>query len=226
MKAANSTRVKWVIALAVATSAFWLMGVLYVLSYKPEVYVSPGTVTSHVPAIYSPSSTPITIYRPARALGGHHSSHYSNSWTSSHMHMPSIGMQSTGGIFLTSKAQMHSIGGGGGGGGIYATSQGGSSSRSVQYGSSGAGIPQVNFIAMASTRQMASPEAQSAPELAKLASAPNNAPGPPNPPGPLPDDHQLVEHLPVGDAIIPLLLLAFGYGAYRFIRRRKNQLTD
>ena len=57
----RSTRVKWVIALAVVTCAVWLVGVMYVISYKPEVHINPGTVATSVPAIYSPNSNPIKV---------------------------------------------------------------------------------------------------------------------------------------------------------------------
>ena len=217
----RSTRVKWVIALAVVTSAFWLMGVMYVLTYKPEVYVNPGTVTTTPPAIYSPSSTPIKVYTPARSYGWHH---YSHSWSSSRVHMPSATIQSTGGLYLTSQAKVNSVGGGANSG-IYTTSHNSSASRGIQYSTSNAAIPQANFIALASSRQMATPEAAHAPQMAKLAAGPNNAPGPPNPPGPLPEDQQLVEHQPIGDALIPLLLLALAYGAYRVIRNKKTRLV-
>lgn len=215
------TRVKWVIALAVVTSAIWLVGVLYVISYKPEVYVNPGTVATCVPAIYSPSSNPIRVYTPLRSRGYH-----SYSFTSLRStHMPSMSMSSTGGLFLTSKAQMHSIGGGGAGGGVYATSHGGSSSRGIQHNSGGASMPQANFIALASTRQMAEPQAADAPQMAKLASGPNKISGPPNPGGPLDPNDQLIEHLPIGDALIPMLLFALAFGAYRVIRNKNIRLV-
>ena len=37
----RSTRIKWVIALAVVVSGIWFMGVFYVLTYKPDVYIAP-----------------------------------------------------------------------------------------------------------------------------------------------------------------------------------------
>ncbi|MBQ2190646.1 MAG: hypothetical protein II605_02295 [Paludibacteraceae bacterium] len=219
-------RTKWVIALAVAVSGVWLMGVAYVLSYKPEVYVNPGTVTTNVPAIYSPESTPIKVYTPIRSLSRFRAS-YSVS-TLRHSHMPSLPMQSIGRIYTTSSAQVHSVGGGGNGG-VYTTSHGNTSSRGIQYSEGGnAAMPQTNFIAMASSRQMAAPEASYAPQMARLASGPNNAPpGPPNPPGddgPLPGDHQLVEQ-PVGDALLELALLALAYALARTYKKRAKKTT-
>lgn len=215
-------RSKWVIALAVAVSGVWLMGVAYVLSYKPEVYVNPGTVTTNVPAIYSPESTPIKVYTPIRSLSRSRAS-YSVS-TLRHSHMPSLPMQSIGRIYTTSSAQVHSVGGGGNGG-IYTTSHSNTSSRGIQYSEGGnAAMPQTNFIAMASSRQMAAPEASYAPQMARLASGPHNAPGPPNPQDPLPGDHQLVEQ-PIGDALLPLALLALAYALARTYKKRAKKTT-
>lgn len=218
----RSTRVKWVIALAVVTSAVWLVGLMYVISYKPEVHINPGTVATSVPAIYSPNSNPIKVYTPLRAR----SHHFTYSPTLRTTHMPSASMHSTGGLFLTSKAQVHSVGGGNGNtNGVYTTSHGNTSNRGIQYSTASATMPQTNFLAVASSRQMADPQAANAPQMAKLASGPNHAPGPPNPTGPLDPNNQLVEHAPIGDALIPLLLFALAFGAYRLIRNKNIRLV-
>ena len=210
----RSTRVKWVIALAVVLSGLWLMGVFYVMTYKPEVYNNPGIVTTAPIPSSTPSMSPARTFSPMRSHSAYRTAYTP---TVRRTHLPSIPMQSTGGLYLTSSAQPHSVGGGGNAG-IYTTTGGSSSSRGIQYSSSMA-MPQTNFVAMASSRQMAEPEAQHAPMMARLAG--RNAPGPPNPPQPLDPEHQLVEQ-PVGDAVWPLLLLALAYMLVRSYKRIKE----
>ena len=84
-------------------------------------------------------------------------------------------------------------------------------------------MPLATFTAMASTREVAPPEAKQAPQMARMAVAPLHAPGPPNPGGggDLPGEHQLVEQ-PVGDAILPLLMLLGVYCGILLIRRNKQ----
>ena len=70
---------------------------------------------------------------------------------------------------------------------------------------------------------MASPEAQAAPQMARIASGPNNAPpGPPNIDGPLDPSVQLVEQ-PIGDALLPLALLALAYALARTYKKRAKK---
>lgn len=212
----RSTRIKWVIALAVAVSGIWFMGVMYVLTYNPEVYVNPGIVGSNLPSVSAPVMKPITTYTPSRMRGTYRPVHYGTSRVQRPSSLPMQSMR----IRTTSSAEVHSVGGGGNGGGY---SSGGSSQRGIVYSTASVAMPQTNFIAMASTRQMAAPEATEAPSMAKLASGPRRAPGPPNPGGggDLPGEHQLTEQ-PVGDAVLPLMMLLTLYCAVRVYRRKRS----
>ena len=203
-------RIQLVWALIVLICGVSLMGLIYIVFNKPEVYINPGIVVTQP----SPVAEPVA---PMAPRGGsapqslfHHSS-YSYTY-----HSPETNsFTGTGkGLYLHSGAEVHSVGGGGNGAWAAAGTSGSSSSRGIIYTqSTGATMPMTSFVAVASTRQVSQPEAQEAPQMARMAS-PKRAPGPPNPPGPLPGEQQLVEH-PIGDAVLPLLLLAIGYMVYR-----------
>ena len=198
-------RTKWVVALAVVVSGIWLMGVFYVLSYKPDVYIAPGVVVSAP----SPVATPATQSAPhaLRSRSMSHASYHTPIRYDSHA--PSAAMPPYHGLYTTSSAQVHQVGGGTNGNGIIPTTHHAKPSNYVIYSTVNVTMPTTNFVALASQRQVAQPEAQEAPQMAMLASA-RRAPGPPDPSGPLPDEHQLVEH-PIGDALWPLMLLALTY---------------
>ena len=171
-------------------------------------------MTSNNPAIESPLSTPnasVTqqTYPPRATV------HYP---TKTYKGTKPVSPSSVRGLYLTSGAQVQTVGGGFAHHASAETSQS-SSSRGIVYSTSGAGMPTTNFLALASQRQVAEPESQEAPQMAHLASAnPRRAPGPPDP-GDLDPEHQLVEH-PIGDGMWCLLLLAIGYAAMR-LRRKK-----
>lgn len=212
----KSQRTKWAIAIAVVVGGIWLFGVFYVLSCKPDVSVNSGILVSTP----SPVAAPVQPVHSGTLLRAPSPLSHRVPYT-----MPVIGHSQTStavsssfGLYLTSSAEVHSVGGGGGQGIV--TMSHSSSSRGVSY-SSGVVMPTTNFVAMASSRQVAEPEAQTAPQMAKLASSPRKAPGPPNPTGPLPEGNQLVEH-PIGDAILPLLVLLAGYALATALRRRRK----
>jgi hypothetical protein len=217
----RSTRIKWVIALAVAVSGIWFMGVMYVLTYKPDVYVAPGNVGANLPTS-APVMPTINSYTPSRARNIYRPANYGAHRTQRPASVPMQSMR----IRTTSSAQVHSIGGGGNGGGG-AVSGGSSSHRGIVYSTASVAMPQTNFLALASTRQMAAPEASEAPSMASMASISGmrRAPGPPTPGGgELPDEHQLTEQ-PVGDAVLPLMMLVMLYCAVR-VYRRKSTAND
>lgn len=209
-------RVKWVIALAVVLSGIWFMGVMYVMTYKPEVYNAPGVVVVPSP-VASPMST-IRSYTPTRSRAIYKPVLYG--YNALRKNIPNVPMQSMR-IRTTSSAQVHSVGGGGNGSVGMGGSHGGSS-RGIIYSTASVAMPQTNFIAMASSRQMAEPAATQAPSMARVASAPRHAPGPPNIDD-LPDEHQLTEQ-PIGDGLWFLLLLAIGYIVKQMTRRSAGHL--
>ena len=133
-----------------------LMSAIYILGNKPYVYINPG-ITMSAP---SPVGVP---YHPGgfsyglTGLGRHAvSTPYSMSA------QPSMSENSSfGGIYLTSNARVHSVGGGGGM--AMTASHNSSSRRNVVSGGGAAAMPISSFIALASTRQVAPPAAEEAP---------------------------------------------------------------
>lgn len=209
-------RIQLVIAGIVLVCGVSLMGLVYIVFNKPETYITPGIVTSNTPALEGQLANPNTstlqqTYPPRAAV------HYP---TKTYKGIKPVAPSSVRGLYLTSGAQVQTVGGGFAHHASAETSQS-ASSRGVVYSTAGAGMPTTNFLALASQRQVAEPESQEAPQMAHLASYdPRHAPGPPNTGGDdLPGDHQLVEH-PIGDGMWCLLLLAIGYAAMR-LRRKK-----
>ena len=203
-------RIQLVWALIVLICGVSLMGMVYLVFNKPEVYINPGIVVTKPSPVAEPAA-PMTPRGGSAPRSLFHHTSYSYTY-----HSPETNsFTGTGkGLYLHSSAEVRSVGGGGNGAWATAGSSGSASSRGIIYTqSTGATMPMTSFVAVASSRQVSQPEAQEAPQMAHMAS-PKRAPGPPNPPGPLPEEHQLVEH-PIGDAILPLLLLAIGYMVYR-----------
>ena len=215
-------RIQLLIACIVFICGVSLIGLIYIISTKPVTYITPGVVSAP-----SPVATPMRpIYSRAKISSYSSTTHHSPYVLPvvGHTTHPSDAASSSFGIYLTSSAEVHSVGSGGGMG-IVTTSQN-TSARGINYSNS-VTMPVTNFMALASSRQMAQPEAQEAPQMASMASSPvRRAPGPPNPPGPLPEDHQLVEH-PLGDAVLPMLLCAavYGIGCMVYRRRRLKKMT-
>lgn len=202
-------RIQLVWALIVLICGVSLMGLIYIVFNKPEVYINPGIVVTQP----SPVAEPAAPLAPSAAAPHSLFHHTSYSYTY-HSQETSSPMSTGRGLYLHSSAEVHSVGGGGNGAWGMTGSSGSGSSRGIIYTqSSGATMPMTSFVAVASSRQVSLPEAQEAPQMARMAS-PKRAPGPPNPPGPLPGENQLVEH-PIGDAVLPLLLLAIVYIVYR-----------
>lgn len=201
-------RIQLVIALVVLICGVSLMGVIYLVFNKPEVYVNPGVVVTQP----SPVATPIQPVRTrTNALRQTGLSHAYPIAPVPYAAAPKAAMQSTRGLYTTSSAKVQQVGGGSGYG--TATSSGSSAAqRGIVYTTSTV----TTFVAFASnSRQVAAPEAQFAPEMAALVSEPRRAPGPPDLGGEeAPDDHQL----PVGD---PLVLIVMA-GLYAFVRKRKE----
>lgn len=198
-------RIQLVIALVVLICGVSLMGVVYLVFNKPEVYINPGVIVTQP----SPVSSPV---QPLRSSSGILRD-YPYSYTISPIPptpAPKAAMQPSRGLYTTSSAQVHEVGGGAG----YrmATTSGAQSQRGINYTTTTV----TTFATFASnSRQVAAPEAQNAPEMARLASAPHRAPGPPDITPP--DDHQLVEH-PIGSPLV-LVLMA---GLYAVVRKRKE----
>ena len=165
-------RIQLVWALIVLICGVSLMGMVYLVFNKPEVYINPGIVVTQPSPVAEPAA-------PLAPRGGsapqsmfHHTS-YSYTY-----HSPETNsFTGTGkGLYLHSGAEVHSVGGGGNGAWAAAGSSGSGSSRGIVYTqSAGATMPMTR---------------------------------------PLPGEQQLVEH-PIGDAVLPLLLLAIGYMVYR-----------
>ena len=204
-------RIQLVWAVIVLICGVSLMGLVYILFNKPEVYISPGiTVTS--PSPVGAPVQPIWQRSSVGACSGYQS--YQTQSIQNSLFSPAT-MSYQGTLYRTSSAQVHSIGGGGGNGYGIATTSGSSSGRRIHSTASSVAMPATTFIALASQRRIAEPAASEAPQMARLASRPFHAPGPPSGPvQPGQDGHQLVES-PVGGAVIPLILFALGYIVYR-----------
>lgn len=209
-------RIQLVIAAIVFVCGISLMGLVYIVFSKPDVYINPGIVVSHpspVATPHVPTARRVTKFPPRL----HHQS-IADMRTQARMESLAITPSSSAfAVHQQSNAQVSHVGSGFGGNSVAASSGNHSSSqRGIQYsGATGATMPMTTFVALASSRTVSQPEASSAPMMAQTASAPMfNAPPPPQPPSPLDPEHQLVEQ-PIGDAIIPLLLLALAYVGYR-----------
>lgn len=192
-----------------------LMSAIYILGNKPYVYINPGITMS------APSPVGVPYHPGGFSYGSKGSMRHAASTSYSMSAQPSMSENSSfGGIYLTSNAQVHSVGGGGGM--AMTASHNSSSRRNVVNGGGAVTMPITNFVAMATTRQVAPPEAMEAPQMAKL--APRHAPGPPQPPGGgggLPDDHQLVEH-PIGEPwILAIMAALYALARFMFFKRRK-----
>lgn len=206
-------RIQLVIAAVVFVCGVSLCGLIYIIGNKPAVYVNPGVVSAP-----SPKASPVHPVSPSygKPYGLHHGSTLPSVSSTAHPHAWSGASYR---LFETSSATVKSIGGGGGYG--IATTSHGSSSRGIITSSGNVAMPVTTFVSVASSRQMAQPEAKEAPEVAQVLA--RKAPGPPNPTDPLDEQHQLVEQ-PIGDALIPLLLLAIGYAAL-MQRNKKRRLA-
>ena len=209
-------RIQLVIALVVLICGVSLMGLVYIAFNKPETYNNPGIVVSSPSPVASPvQNAHVTTWSHTSPF--HHSVqptpsmyHYSGS------SMPAPTMH---GLYLTSSAQVHSIGGGGS---HMATTSHSSSSRGIIYSTVSVAMPSTNFIAMSS--EVTEPGTEEAPQMARLVSArTRRAPGPPDVTPP--DDHQLVEH-PIGDALWPLLLMALGYAVYQQTKKKTRVIAS
>ena len=206
-------RIQLVIAGIVFICGVSLMGLVYILFNKPEVYINPGIVVSAPSPVAMPVQ-PTWLRSPMFARPGSYS--YSTH-TMKNQHTSPAMPSYTGGLYMTSGAQVHSIGGGGGNGYGIATTSGGSSGRRIYSTASSVAMPAVSFVALASQREMAPPQATEAPQMARLASGPRRISGPAPPTGsvtPGYEGHQLLEP-PVGGAVVPLILFALGYIVYR-----------
>ena len=199
-------RIQLVIALVVLICGISLMGVIYLVFNKPEVYINPGVIVTQP----SPVSAPI---QPIRTSSSLLRSDYPYSYTmypQPYATAPQATIQPSHGLFMTSSAQVQHVGGGTNYG--MATTSGTQTQRGISY--SMTTVTSFATFAM-NSRQVAAPEAMNAPEMAKLVSEPNRAPGPPTPPGPLDPEHQL----PVGSPLV-LVVMAGLYAAT--VRKRKE----
>lgn len=211
-------RIQLVIAFIVFVCGVSLMGLVYIFFNQPETYITPGIVVTAP----NPVATPIQNVRPhAIRVNYPHSIKYPPVQGSTNN---VVAMPASHGLYTTSSANVHSVGGGGGYG-IATTSQNSSSTRGISYSSPNVSMPTMpstSFTAMASQRQVAQPEAAYAPQMASLAVAPHRAPPPPNPGGGgLDPEHQLIEQ-PIGDGIWVMLILACAYLIICGTRKREQ----
>ena len=197
-----------------------LMSAIYILGNKPYVYINPG-ITMSAPSPVGVPYHPVGMTNTVTGLGKRT---VSTSYSSPSKPASSVDF-SFDGLYLTSNSQPHHVGGGNGGYvPMNVTHNSSSSSRGIVVNGGGAvTMPITNFVAMATTRQVAPPEAMEAPQMAKL--APRHAPGPPQPPGGggggLPEDHQLVEH-PIGEPwILAIMAALYALARFMFFKRRK-----
>lgn len=208
-------RIQLLIALIVLVCGVSLIGLVYMISIKPVTYITPGVVS-----VPSPVATPMqpihakaVLKTPLPLMN-----HSLNITPSINHSQSSSALTPSYGLYLTSSAEVHSVGGEGGNIGIATTSHS-SSSRGIAY-SGYVMMPMTNFTTLASSRQITQPETQEAPQMAHLASGPRRAPGPPDLGGDTPpSEHQLVEP-PIGDALWPLVLMIIGYTIVLYRRRK------
>lgn len=207
----KSFRVQLLIAALVVICGISLMGLIYIVFGKPDVVINPGVVVSSP----SPVSAPVMQMRSSRNFTSRSIAHPHATTVhtvSTPTATPAITMQTIGNVYESRKAQVHIVGGGA----EYRT-------EPINYSSQQRGVqqtavmPMTTFVALASVRQVAAPAAAEAPAMARMASGPNRAPGPPT------TDHldeidQLVEHSPVGEPLV-LVLMA---GLYAIVRKRKE----
>ena len=203
MNARKEMRRHIVLAIVVAVCGVSLMGLVYIINNKPYIPINPGIVTAPSPVAEPARPSVERSIIVSRAT--QHQSYVP--MTQYDVMASSTAMPSYHGLYTTSSAQVQHVGGGYGGG--IGMVQQTSSSRGISY--SGGTMPITTFLSMASAREVSQPGAKEAPMMAHVAGGPRHAPGPPNPGGgELPGDHQLVEH-PIGDALIPLMLMALLY---------------
>lgn len=207
-------RMQLVIAFIVFICGVSLMGLVYIVFNKPDVYVNPGIVVSAP----SPVAVPAQHVGSRRSILSQPTHHLSPAKSIQHTY-PSQSMPAYKGLYTTSSARVHSVGGGTSGYAISTISGHSSASHGVIYSTVSVAMPSTNFVALASQREIAQPEASEAPQMARLSSVTRRAPGPPNPTNPLDEEHQLIEH-PVGDALWPLALMALAYACVVLWKRR------
>lgn len=217
MKLEKKFRKQLVWAIVIFVLSISLMSAIYILGNKPYVYINPG-ITMSAP---SPVGTPYQPFGASKVLPGSGKRGVATSHTFSSQPASSTNV-SFDGLYLSSKAQLHHVGGGYGGYAPMAVAHNTPSRGIVMNGSGAATMPITNFVSMAATRQVAPPAASDAPQMGKL--APRHAPGPPQPPGGdtgLPDDQQLVEH-PIGEPwALALMAVLYALAQFMFCKRRK-----
>ena len=216
MSVARQTRIRLILAGVVLVCGVALMGLVYIVLNKPEVYVNPGIVSKSAP-VGSVHVHPSSALHRTTLLN--HVKPYTPPGRSSRMRsapMPAMH------VWTTSSAKVHEAAGGSTGMVLYTFSHG-ASQRGVSATGLGTTFPMGSFVALASSRQMAQPEAAEAPLMAQL--TPRHAPGPPDlggdqPPG----EHQLTEQ-PVGDGLWVLLALVLCYACLRIRSSHIKQLS-
>jgi|GEM_PF-1801229 len=212
-------RIRILLAVIVLICGVSLIGFVYILLNRPTDPITPGIVVTHPSPVATPVQ-PVTIKDNLFTIMPRYHSTYTPTYSSARQSAPTN--TSSFRIHTTSSATVQHVGGGGNGYGI-ATSTGNSSagSRGIVYNGAPT-MPAANFVALASSRQVAEPAASEAPQMASL--APRRAPGPPTTTD-LPDENQLVEQ-PVGDAVLPLAIIAMLYAVGCFLNRKKqNRLS-
>ena len=199
-------RIQLVIALVVLICGISLMGVIYLVFNKPEVYINPGVIVTQP----SPVSAPIQPIRTSSSLlRSDYPYSYTMYYPQPYATAPQATMQPSHGLLLTSSTQVQHVGGGASYG--MATTSGTQTQRGISYTMTT--VTTFATFAM-NSRQVAAPEAMNAPEMAKLVTEPRRAPGPPDI-GELDPEHQL----PMGSPLV-LVVMAGLYAAA--VRKRKE----
>ena len=209
-------RMQLVIALIVLVCFVSLIRVVQVVLDKQDTSIAPGVAISTSSPVATPVlsvSSGVELHRNTYGYAAPYNRHTIDNHSVSTPYV-----SGSTGVYLTSGAAVHSAGGGGNY--VPNATSSASSSRGINYNGV-ATMPVTNFVALASSRQVAEPAAADAPQMAKMASGPYRAPGPPNPPGLLPEDHQLVEH-PLGNILWPLLFMGLVYAVVIRLRCRRK----
>ena len=216
-------RIQLVIAFIVLICGVSLMGLIYIVFNKPYVPVNPGVVVSHPSSLGAP-------YLPSRSgnrsrIRSSSTAHYMQNMKRTQSIESTVTMPATRtySLWSLSSAKISNSGSGTGGNIAYpapaSTGSRSSGQRGIHASSVSVTMPMTTFVAMADVRMVAAPAAQEAPQMAQMAV--RKAPPPPNPGGNLEEENQLVPHpeCPVGDALLPLLLLAMAYVGARSLRK-------
>lgn len=208
---------KLILAAGIAICGFWVFLFANLLSgsNSTQVIHQPGTTAVQTTTSVAKPYAPVSSYSaPTNIL--HHETTVSMTPTIA-THSTAASTSTALHAYQTSRATMHSIGGGGNGGGSVTSYGSSSSAKGVNYTPttySGAIYIPSNHNSITEVG------AGSAKVIAKtVTTESNNAPAGPRK---LPGHEEEWWLTPIGDALLPLALLALGYFGYRVIRRKRE----